>query len=45
VFVTGGYAGHGIALGVRIGELLAGAITGREELPPWAELPSEDDDA
>jgi gamma-glutamylputrescine oxidase len=36
VLVTGGYAGHGIALGVRIGELAADWAAGAGDLPPWA---------
>jgi gamma-glutamylputrescine oxidase len=38
VIVTGGYAGHGIALGVRIGELVAAAVTDRRPLPAWGAL-------
>ncbi len=37
VLVTGAYAGHGIALGVRIGELAAEWIAGEVQLPPWAQ--------
>jgi gamma-glutamylputrescine oxidase len=44
VFITGGYAGHGIALGIRMGELVADVITGRGALPPWAGIRSADDD-
>jgi glycine/D-amino acid oxidase-like deaminating enzyme len=42
VLVTGGYAGHGIALGIRIGELVADSITGSGELPAWAVVDSEE---
>lgn len=35
VLVAGGYAGHGVALSVRAGELVARAIVEREPLPPW----------
>jgi glycine/D-amino acid oxidase-like deaminating enzyme len=45
VFVTGGYAGHGIALGVRIGQLLANTLAGRDELPSWGDVGPEKDDA
>jgi gamma-glutamylputrescine oxidase len=37
VLVTGAYAGHGIALGLRIGELAADWIAGAGELPSWAQ--------
>ena len=36
VLVAGGYTGHGVALGVRVGALLADAIVDREPLPDWA---------
>lgn len=35
VIVAGGYAGHGVALGVRIGALVAAAIAGERPLPSW----------
>jgi gamma-glutamylputrescine oxidase len=39
VIVTGGCAGHGIALGVRIGQLVAAAIAAGAPLPGWGALP------
>lgn len=39
VIVTGGCTGHGIALGVRIGQLIADALAGGAELPAWGALP------
>jgi gamma-glutamylputrescine oxidase len=38
VLVSGGYAGHGVALGVRAGELLALAIGKNLSLPTWGSL-------
>jgi gamma-glutamylputrescine oxidase len=38
VLVSGGYAGHGVALSVRAGELLALAIANKEPLPEWGSL-------
>ena len=38
VLVSGGYAGHGVALSVRAGELLALAITDQRALPKWGSL-------
>lgn len=38
VIVMGGCAGHGIALGVRVGALIAEAIQGRTPLPTWGRL-------
>jgi gamma-glutamylputrescine oxidase len=38
VLVSGGYAGHGVALGVRAGELLALAIGDNLSLPKWGSL-------
>ena len=35
VIVAGGYAGHGVALSVRAGELVARAIVENKPLPPW----------
>jgi glycine/D-amino acid oxidase-like deaminating enzyme len=35
VIVTGAYAGHGVALALRIGEIVAESIAGRRELPAW----------
>jgi len=40
VVVTGAYAGHGVALGLRVGELAAQALLGRGRLPAWGALPS-----
>ncbi len=38
VLVAGGYAGHGVALAVRAGEMLARAIADNEPLPAWGDL-------
>jgi len=38
VLVAGGYAGHGVALSVRAGELLALAIGKNLPLPKWGSL-------
>ena len=38
VMVSGGYAGHGVALSVRAGELLALAIADHRPLPQWSSL-------
>jgi len=38
VMVSGGYAGHGVALSVRAGELLALAIAESHPLPKWGSL-------
>lgn len=38
VLVAGGYAGHGVALSVRAGELLAQAIVEQAPLPRWGSL-------
>ena len=38
VLVAGAYAGHGVALSVRMGELLAGAIAEGKPLPSWGAL-------
>jgi gamma-glutamylputrescine oxidase len=38
VMVSGGYAGHGVALSVRAGELLALAIAEKRPLPKWGSL-------
>lgn len=38
VLVSGGYAGHGVALSVRAGELLARAIAEQLPLPQWGSL-------
>jgi gamma-glutamylputrescine oxidase len=38
VLVAGGFTGHGVALGVRVGALLADAITASKPLPDWASL-------
>ncbi|HJW67917.1 MAG TPA: FAD-binding oxidoreductase, partial [Candidatus Binatia bacterium] len=40
VIVSAGCAGHGIALGVRVGQLVADAFAGGEDLPRWGALPS-----
>ena len=38
VIVAGAYAGHGIALGVRAGEIAAAAILNGSRLPAWGSL-------
>ena len=38
VMVSGAYAGHGVALSVRAGELIALAITENHPLPKWGSL-------
>ncbi len=38
ILVAGAYAGHGVALGVRAGELLTNAIVRNEALPEWGKL-------
>jgi len=38
VVVTGGCAGHGVALSFRIGELIAAHIVDGRRLPPWGAL-------
>ena len=38
ILVAGAYAGHGVALSVRAGELLANAIVRNEALPAWGTL-------
>ncbi|HUA33638.1 MAG TPA: FAD-binding oxidoreductase [Candidatus Binataceae bacterium] len=38
VLVAGAYAGHGVALSVRAGEVLANSIVHGEPLPAWGEL-------
>ncbi len=38
VIVTGAYAGHGVALGVRAGEMVANAILTAGPLPAWGAL-------
>ncbi|MEE8556818.1 MAG: FAD-binding oxidoreductase [Myxococcota bacterium] len=38
VIVTGGYAGHGVALALRIGEIAAEAVAGEVQLPAWGAL-------
>jgi glycine/D-amino acid oxidase-like deaminating enzyme len=35
VIVTGAYAGHGVALSVQVGHLIAATITNGRPLPPW----------
>ncbi len=40
VLITGGFDGHGIALGVRVGVLAARAILRGEPLPAWGALAS-----
>jgi gamma-glutamylputrescine oxidase len=38
ILVAGAYAGHGVALSVRAGRLIARAIAEDAELPPWGAL-------
>ena len=38
VITYAGCAGHGVALGVRIGQLIAAAIVDGEPLPAWGAL-------
>jgi len=38
IYVAGGYTGHGVALGVKAGSLLAEAIVDGKPLPEWASL-------
>jgi len=38
VIVAGGYAGQGVALSVRAGELVASAIVKNKPLPSWGAL-------
>ncbi len=38
VIVTGGFAGHGLALSLRIGELIAEAVGEQRELPEWGRI-------
>jgi gamma-glutamylputrescine oxidase len=38
LLVAGAYAGHGVALSVRVGELLALAIAQNQKLPEWGSL-------
>jgi gamma-glutamylputrescine oxidase len=38
ILVAGAYAGHGVSLSVRAGELLANAIVRNESLPAWGTL-------
>ncbi len=38
MILTGAYAGHGVALSVRIGALVAAAIADGQALPPWGAL-------
>jgi gamma-glutamylputrescine oxidase len=38
VLISGGYAGHGVALSVRAGELIASSINDNHPLPEWGKL-------
>jgi gamma-glutamylputrescine oxidase len=40
VLVGTGYHGHGVALSVRVGKLLAAVLAGQSELPAWSYRPS-----
>ncbi len=44
VMVSGGYAGHGVALSVRAGELLARTIAEDRPLPKWGSLARHNSD-
>jgi gamma-glutamylputrescine oxidase len=39
VLVATGYSGHGVALSVRVGKLLAGVLAGEGDLPAWSYQP------
>jgi gamma-glutamylputrescine oxidase len=40
VLVATGYSGHGVALSVRAGKLLAAVLAGESDLPAWSHRPS-----
>jgi glycine/D-amino acid oxidase-like deaminating enzyme len=40
VLVATGYRGHGVALSVRVGKLLAAALAGQSDLPAWSYRPT-----
>jgi glycine/D-amino acid oxidase-like deaminating enzyme len=40
VLVATGYHGHGVALSVRVGKLLAGVLAGQSRLPAWSYRPT-----
>jgi glycine/D-amino acid oxidase-like deaminating enzyme len=39
VLVAAGYRGHGVALSVRVGKLLAAVLSGQHDLPAWSYRP------
>jgi hypothetical protein len=39
IVVIGGWSGHGIALGVRVGQLIADALVASAPLPSWGAVP------
>jgi glycine/D-amino acid oxidase-like deaminating enzyme len=39
VLIATGYRGHGVALSVRVGKLLAEVLTGQGSLPAWGNRP------
>jgi gamma-glutamylputrescine oxidase len=41
IIVAGGYAGHGVALSIRVGQLIARAIAEDADLPRWGALEHE----
>lgn len=41
VIVTGAFAGHGVALAVHVGKLVADALTNGSPLPPWGAVDQE----
>jgi len=41
VFLAAGCGGHGLALGVHLGRLLAAAVADDAPLPPWGALPAD----
>jgi glycine/D-amino acid oxidase-like deaminating enzyme len=38
IYAAGGYTGHGVAMGVKAGSLIADAIVDGKPLPEWAAL-------
>jgi glycine/D-amino acid oxidase-like deaminating enzyme len=40
VLVATGYRGHGVALSVRVGKLLAAVLAGQGDLPAWSDRPA-----
>ena len=44
IVVIGGWSGHGIALGVRVGQLIADALVAGAPLPSWGAVPDASGD-